>query len=240
MIYGTLSKTSTFKKITEVLATSDVVLIFDQKGMTCQGMDSSHVSMTFLNLDNRDFQEYTCNTQHRIPLNVLNLSKVIKCAGNDDAMIIRYVDGEDFITLMFKNAERVLQFSLNLVVIEQDEVEIPDMQYMENITMKATTFKATVGDLIQVGEICTVKCANDSVSFVTKGDIGEAKIVLKNCCETEISINFALRYLNIFAKAASLCDTTTMSISPELPLRLVFTISEFSQIVFFLAPQMEE
>jgi proliferating cell nuclear antigen len=127
MIYGTLSKTSTFKKITEVLATSDVVLIFDQKGMTCQGMDSSHVSMTFLNLDNRDFQEYTCNTQHRIPLNVLNLSKVIKCAGNDDAMIIRYVDGEDFITLMFKNAERVLQFSLNLVVIEQDEVEIPDM-----------------------------------------------------------------------------------------------------------------
>lgn len=106
--------------------------------------------------------------------------------------------------------------------------------------MKATTFKATVGDLIQVGEICTVKCANDSVSFVTKGDLGEAKIVLKNCCETEISIRFALRYLNIFAKAASLCDTTTMSISPELPLRLVFSISEFSQIVFFLAPQMEE
>ncbi len=58
--------------------------------------------------------------------------------------------------------------------------------------------------------------------------------------EEEISLTFALRYLNYFTKATPLSGSVTLSMSPEVPLVVQYTMEDLGHIRFFLAPKIEE
>jgi len=62
--------------------------------------------------------------------------------------------------------------------------------------------------------------------------------------EDEVSLTFALRYLNFFAKATPLSSTVTLKMSPDVPLVVEYKIgeddSQMGHIRFYLAPKIEE
>ncbi len=47
-------------------------------------MDSSHVALVALELNEKGFQKYRCDRNLTMGLSIENLSKILKCAGNDD------------------------------------------------------------------------------------------------------------------------------------------------------------
>lgn len=55
-----------------------------------------------------------------------------------------------------------------------------------------------------------------------------------------VSLTFALRYLNSFAKATPLSNTVTLSLSSELPVVVEYKIAEMGYVRFYLAPKIEE
>lgn len=55
-----------------------------------------------------------------------------------------------------------------------------------------------------------------------------------------VSLTFALRYLNSFAKATPLSNTVTLSLSSELPVVVEYKIAEMGYIRYYLAPKIEE
>jgi proliferating cell nuclear antigen len=58
--------------------------------------------------------------------------------------------------------------------------------------------------------------------------------------EEEVSLTFALRYLNFFAKATPLSTTVSLKMSPDVPLVVEYAIEEMGHIRFYLAPKIEE
>jgi len=75
-------------------------------------------------------------------------------------------------------------------------------------------------------------------------DDPEEAVVVK--CEEEVSLTFALRYLNFFAKATPLSSTVILRMSPEVPLVTEYKISDdknktdIGHIRFYLAPKIED
>lgn len=55
-----------------------------------------------------------------------------------------------------------------------------------------------------------------------------------------VSLTFALRYMNSFAKATPLASQVTISLSSELPVVVEYKIAEMGYVRFYLAPKIEE
>jgi len=51
-------------------------------------MDSSHVALVSFHLDESGFSSYRCDRQITLGLSIENLSKILKCAANDDSITL--------------------------------------------------------------------------------------------------------------------------------------------------------
>lgn len=72
-------------------------------GFSLQAMDSSHVALVALLLRSEGFEHYRCDRNLSMGMNLNNMSKMLKCAGNDDIITIKADDGSDTVTFMFES-----------------------------------------------------------------------------------------------------------------------------------------
>ena len=56
----------------------------------------------------------------------------------------------------------------------------------------------------------------------------------------DVTLTFALRYLNFFTKATGLSSNVTLSLSSEVPLVVEYTIEELGYVRYYLAPKIED
>jgi proliferating cell nuclear antigen len=68
-----------------------------------QAMDTSHVSLVSLLMRDDGFEFYRCDRSLSLGLNLASITKVLKCAGNDDIITLKAEDQGDSLTLMFES-----------------------------------------------------------------------------------------------------------------------------------------
>lgn len=66
-------------------------------------MDTSHVSLIALQLHADGFDQYRCDRPMSLGINLGNMAKVLKCAGNDDTITMKAENDSDTVTFMFEN-----------------------------------------------------------------------------------------------------------------------------------------
>ncbi len=66
-------------------------------------MDTSHVSLVSLLMRDDGFEFYRCDRSLSLGLNLASITKVLKCAGNDDIITLKAEDQGDSLTLMFES-----------------------------------------------------------------------------------------------------------------------------------------
>ena len=135
------------------------------------------------------------------------------------------------------SADRVSDFELRLMDIDSEQLGIPDTEYAATVKMPSSEFARIVRDLASIGDTVVIAVTKDGVKFSTTGDAGSANITLKQHaaadakdeataveCSEPVTLSFALRYLNSFAKAAPLSPSVTLSMSKELPIVVSFQV----------------
>lgn len=75
-------------------------------GFSLQAMDSSHVALVALLLRSEGFEHYRCDRNISMGMNLNNMAKMLRCAGNDDIITIKGDDGSDTVTFMFESPSR--------------------------------------------------------------------------------------------------------------------------------------
>merc|ERR1712051_1074696 len=78
-------------------------------GIQLQAMDNSHVSLVSVSLRADGFDKFRCDRQLSMGMNLTSMSKILRCAANDDIITIKAQDQADNVTFMFEapNKERV-------------------------------------------------------------------------------------------------------------------------------------
>jgi proliferating cell nuclear antigen len=119
-------------------------------------MDSSHVSLVGINLKSDGFDHFRCDINTVLGINTGTLSKVLKCAGNDDVITLKKADGTDTLSLIFESPsqDRISEFEIKLMEIDTEHLGIPDTEYKCNIRMPASEFQRIVRDLQVLGDTC--------------------------------------------------------------------------------------
>mmetsp|Transcript_41223 Transcript_41223/g.105424 ORF Transcript_41223/g.105424 Transcript_41223/m.105424 type:complete len:263 (+) Transcript_41223:212-1000(+) len=224
-------------------------------GFSLQAMDSSHVSLVSLSLRSDGFEHYRCDRNLSMGLNLGNMAKMLKCAGNDDVITIKAEDQPDTVTFMMESPsqDRVSDFELKLMDIDSEHLGIPETEHQAVVKMPASEFQRICRDLSSIGDTVNIAVTKDGVRFSTQGDIGNANISCRQNTSVDkpeeavvvelqeaVTLTFALRYLNSFAKATPLSSTVTLSMSKELPIVVEYRIQDMGFVKFYLAPKIED
>lgn len=257
MFEASLTECKVFKHLIESMKdmVETVNLDCSSSGMSLQSMDGAHVSLISLKLRAEAFGHYRCDKAITMGLNLVNLAKILKCSGANDALSMTSAEDADDLNLSFesKSGDRVSDFQLRLMDLEVEHLEVPDTEYLAIVKLPSKLFSETIKNLITMGETCSISVSKKGIRFGVGGDMGTGNITLKQSDgaekdEERITIEmsepveavFALQYLNNFTKATPLSSFVTLSISPNVPMSVDYAVEGTGYIRYYLAPKIDE
>lgn len=227
----------------------------EENGISMQAMDSSHVSLCALLLRVDAFDMYRCDKAMSLGVNSINFQKLLKCCGNEDTVTLSCAEEGDSLNMIFESKEqdRISEFGLKLMDIENEHLGIPETEYKCNVKMPSAEFQRIVRDLAVLGDTCKISVTKEGICFSGEGDLGTGSIMLKNTSSVDkeeeavvidmqepVELNFALRYLDLFTKATALGPTVVLSMSPDIPVLVEYPIESVGYIRYYLAPKIDE
>ena len=143
-------------------------------------------------------------------MNLESMAKIFKCSSKDDIVTIRAEDQADTVSFIFEapNHEKVSEYEMKLMNIEEEHLGIPDTDYAAIIKMPSVEFQRVVRDLSQFGDSVVVSATKDGVQFSVKGDLGNGNIKLAQTANLDkedeaviielqepVTLTFVFRYL---------------------------------------------
>ena len=72
-------------------------------------MDSAHVSLVSLQLNESGFEQYRCDTSITLGINLADFSKILKMAQNDDIVTLKADSENSFLNIIFDNKSKSIQ-----------------------------------------------------------------------------------------------------------------------------------
>ncbi|KAL7668945.1 hypothetical protein ACOME3_009630 [Neoechinorhynchus agilis] len=257
MLEARLIQGSILKKLLDSIhpPITDATWDCETNGVHLQAMDNCHTTLVSLMLRSDGFENYRCDRRMSLSMNLHSMSKILKCAGTDDAITLRADEEKDSVTFIFEspNGERICEYELKLMDLAGEHLSIPDKKYQCKVKMPSAEFSRIIKDLSSVGETVQIDCMKDKIRYSCKGDLASGNITLAQNCSIDkdddsiiiqtneqITLTFSLKYLMYCTKASSLSTSVSMCMSTDTPLMVEYKIADIGYIRYFMAPKIEE
>ncbi|KAI3633647.1 hypothetical protein MIR68_008594 [Amoeboaphelidium protococcarum] len=182
MFEATLTQALVFKRLLGSIQdlVTDVNWDCSDQGIFLQSMDNAHVALVSLLLSAEAFEVYRCDRNITLGINVVSMNKILKCSTDQDKLTLSASDDADVIGFKFEGKnERVGEYDLKLMDIEQEHLAIPDTDYEANVTMSAAEFQRICRDLATLGESMVISVNKESVRFSVEGELGNGTITIR-------------------------------------------------------------
>ena len=258
MFEARILQAAVLKKIVEALRdlVDETSLECGPDGISLQAMDSSHVCLISLDLSSTGFETYSLPRPFSMGVKMANLSKILKCANNDDSVTLRADEEGDVLSLAFEapGGGRASEFSLRLITIASESLGLPDMTFGATVKMPSAEFLRIVKDLSSIGDTVEIGVpSRELVRFLTTGDIGTASVSVPRRwnpadpgesvdieCPSPTKLTFGTRYLVSFAKAAPLSEGVSIKLCDEMPAVVEYEVYGVGVLRYFLAPKVDD
>ena len=231
-------------------------ITFQKDGIRIVNMDKSHTILAHLFLDATKFEYYYCKfPKITIGVNMFHLFKLVNSIDNDDTLTIyieesEYCDGiVDFLGLKFENGDikQCKKQKLKLIEPDEEELDIPKVQFSSIITMPSSDFQKIIRDLTNISERLEIKSVGNELIFKCQGPFAMCEIrrtesdgvmeFIKNEKEKKIiQGEYSLKNLGYFIKCTNLCNSIEMFLENDLPLIVKYDVASLGKILLCLAP----
>jgi proliferating cell nuclear antigen len=246
-------KSSTIRLLSESLKDilTDVNIVFTSNGLKVITMDGNQVALVNLNLHADAFEYYHCPSRITAGVNMTNLYKMIKMVNNAETLIL-FMEQNDHVHLGIafenKDKEKYSEIKLKLLEVDDKEIQIPNMEFDNIITMPSADFQEICRNMSNIGEVIRIKSTDKKLEFFCEGDAAKQTITFEqnNSCvsfnknESDIEEFYELKYLNLFTKATGLCTVIQIYLKTDHPLILEYNVATLGECFFCLAPKVKE
>ena len=231
-------------------------IIFTKDGIKIINMDKTHTILVHLTLKAENFEIFDCKYDKIIVgVNMLHLFKLISTIDNDDTLTI-YIEKDDYdsgvvseLGLKFDNGD-IKQSKiqkLRLIEPEQEEMEIPDLQFSSIINMPSADFQKIIRDLANISDKLEIESVGEELIFRCIGQYAKAEIrrtettgsmqfIQKNSGADIVQGIFSLRNLIYFIKCTNLCNQIEIFLKNNRPLIVKYNVASLGEIKLCLAP----
>ncbi|WVQ63520.1 proliferating cell nuclear antigen (pcna) [Kwoniella botswanensis] len=191
MLEARVKQAAVLKKLLDAIKelVTDGNLDCTDEGIALQAMDNSHVALVSLKLVAEQFESYRCDRNMPLGVNLTSLTKILKCAKDQDVVTLKAPDDADSLGLVFESPkeDRVGEYEMKLMDIDQEHLGIPDTQYDATITMSSSEFQRICRDLAALGESVKIEASKEGVRFSSEGEVGNGSVLLKQSAGTDRS-----------------------------------------------------
>jgi proliferating cell nuclear antigen len=258
MLEARLNQADILKKIIDAIKDLVVECNFDcnDSGISLQAMDASHVALVSMVLQTAGFERFRCDRNIPLGLNLTSLNKVLRAAQPNDVLTLSADDAPDALNLRFESSQqdRITEYDLKLMDIDQDTMAIPETDYAATIEMPSSEFRRICVDLSAMSEAVSIEASKDGIKFSANGDIGNGSVTLRGqtsvgedskddvsiTLNEPVNLTFALKYLVNFCKATPLSSKVKICLAQEVPLLVEYQVSDAGKLAFYLAPKINE
>jgi len=254
MLEARLEQADLLKKVIDAI--KDLVQYcnfdFSDSGIALQAMDNSHVALVSMLLKAEGFSPYRCDRNIALGINLVSLTKVLRAAQSSDVLTLKAEDTPDVVNLVFESPEtdRISEYDIKLMDIDQDHLEIPDTDYAATVEMPSVEFQRIVKNLNDLSESVVIEASKEGIKFSCQGDIGSGSVTVRQHSNVEkpdqnvsvelsepVSLTFSSKYLVNFCKATNLSGKVKLFLSGEVPLLVEYDLGS-GHLRFFLAPKI--
>lgn len=259
MFEARLQQGQMFKKIVEAIRELVNQANFDvtDRGIQLQAMCQSHVSLVCLLLRADGFSPFRCDRNLTLGIDVNVMSKIIKCAANDDYITLKADDDAENLSFLFESpdSDKISDYEVKLLEIDGETLEIPETDFTATVRMPSAEFSRIVRDLAVIGDTVQISVDKEGVKFSASGDNGSGNVQLRQSSgldskkegegvtiemEEPCTATFALRYLNLFTRATPLSGTVSLEMRADTPMAVEYRIGDLGFVKFFLAPKIDD
>ena len=230
---------------------TDTIIYCDDKGIKIKCMDGNHIVLVYLKLDAEKFEYYKINGSYELGINMNNLFKLIKTMNNNDTLTIFLEENNpSSLGLKIENGEKNSRtvYHLNLLDLQPDKVEIPDVEFDYILTMPSSDFQKICRDMLNLlTEEVTISCVGQKIQFSCKGDfadqittIGETNsnlaFIQNDDPEQVFNGIYSIKHLVQFTKCTNLCPSIELYMKNDYPFIVKYTVASLGEIRMCLAP----
>lgn len=167
-----------------------------------QAMDNSHVALVSVKFQAPAFKRYRCDRPIPLGVNLTSLTKVLRCAKDDDICTLKAADEGDVLNLVYEaksewsvlsffflfffgtevfeiGSDRIAEYDMKLMDIDADTLNIPETEYDARVTMQSSEFSRIVKDLSQLGEAVRIEVSKEGVRFASDGEAANGSVLLR-------------------------------------------------------------
>ncbi len=222
----------------------------DQFSITA--MDPSRICLLKLTIKNEDFDEYECEQETKVGVNLDDLNKILKRSSTDDSIEIDFAEADNKIKIVMQRegTSRKRTFSLALLDIEMEEIPMDNLLQIEYPTtwvIDPEFLVEAIRDAEIYSEILKLKAEEEKgLTFSSSGQIGEMvyNLGVEDLIETHISDSntgaYSLTFLKAILKISSITEKLEISLKTDHPLKMIYNLLEGGELSYFLAPRVEE
>lgn len=230
--------------------TDTISLIFQNDGLYIQGMDSAHISMYEIQFYREWFDSYDLceESSYSIGLSTNIFSKVLATRPSTHTIFIDLKNQNSIHVKFEKDKKNTKSFTIQLMDLDCEVMEIPDQEYSVTAVINAKEFKTQIDELAQFSDNVFIKCEKTYIEFTTKDDVCSFDNKLYTdtfqsyYVNEETSAEFNLKYIQLFTKFIKMSDTIRMYLNNGIPIRFQYIIDKKtdSYIQFYLAPKISD
>jgi len=227
-------------------------------GILLECTDTSNVVLMRMRMNEPYFEEYQCENNFKVGLNMESVGKVMSMCGPNDTLFIdaSLGDAEENSKVLFTFepgdcSERMSTFEMPAIDLTQSEpVEMPEIDYPVMVTMPCAYLKKAVEALKDFGDTVELKIAQEGMTMSVHGDAGIGGYTIKPGDEVKVTVpqdqkslymNFSMRYFAFFTKAAPLCDHVSVGMKQGQPVHIKYVIKHETDglLSYMLAPKVD-
>ena len=222
------------------------------KDFTISAMDPSRICLLKLVIKKDDFDEFTCDKESKVGLNLDDLDKILKRSATNDSVEIEFNEANPKIKIKMQRegTSRTRTFSLALLDIDIEEIPMDNLlkiEYPTKWVIDPEFLVEAIKDAEIYSDILNIKAEeNQGLVFNSSGQIGEMIYDLNEDDLIDSTIagtnnaSYSLTFLKAILKIASITEKLEISLKSDHPLKMIFNLLEGGELSYFLAPRVEE
>lgn len=221
------------------------IFSISKEGIGLHAMDPSGISMISFFMPSKAFSKYEIEKSTDIGLNIDNLSKIMSRTRDDEALVIKDVDGK--LSLEFVGAKNRRRYRLHLIDVRKKDDKEPKVEFDANVELDGEHLKNALKDASLVSSYITFKAGKNHFTVSARGDSGDLEelnevdgsALKKLDAGKDAGAVFNLEFLENMVRSSPMGNAIKLAIKSDQPLRLSYNIGD-AAVTYYLAPYVEE
>jgi len=216
-------------------------------GLELLASDRATVSVVDFKLKSSAFENYVCDKDSSISINLLNFLTVLKRANVNDKLTLSLNEEENKLEIKLEG-DSVRKFAIPLIQISKEEVpKIDQLNFTASADVSTDVLEQGINDADIIADSVVIELSDDKLRMFAEGDSSKSELklfkgteALKNLDVKEmVNSRYSLEYLKKMIKGSRIAERAKILLGKDFPLRIEFR-GENASLICILAPRVSE